>query len=59
MNKLYLGAFFVVSLCLALTPVAFGSDITGEVLGSQGPVAGAQITVTDSGGNVVGQSNDQ
>jgi hypothetical protein len=56
----YIAAFFVASLCLALAPVAFCSDITGGVSGPQGPVAGAQITVTDSGGNVVGQaaSND-
>ena len=56
----YIAAFFVASLCLALAPVAFCSDITGGVSGPQGPVAGAQITVTDSGGKVVGQatSND-
>jgi hypothetical protein len=52
----YIAAFFVASLCLALAPVAFCSDITGGVSGPQGPVAGAQITVTDSGGNVAGQA---
>ncbi len=56
MNKLYVAAFFLASLCLAFAPVAFCSDITGEVHAPQGPVAGAQITVTDSGGNVVGQA---
>ncbi len=56
MNKLIVAAFSLAFLCLSLAPVAFCSDITGEVLGPQGPMAGAQVTVTDSGGNVVGQS---
>ncbi len=56
MNKPYIAAFFLALLWLALAPVAFCSDITGEVVGPQGPVAGAQITVTDSVGNVVGQA---
>jgi hypothetical protein len=56
MNKSHIAAFFFASLCLALAPVAFCSDVTGEVVGPQGPVAGAQVTVTDSGGGVVGQA---
>ena len=56
MNKSHITAFLLALLCVGLAPVAFCSDITGEVIGPQGPVAGAQITVTDSGGNVVGQA---
>jgi hypothetical protein len=56
MNKSHITAFFLALLCVGLARVAFCSDITGEVIGPQGPVAGAQITVTDSGGNVVGQA---
>ena len=56
MNKSYIAAFFLALLWLALAPVAFCSDITGKVRGPQGPVAGAQITVTGSGGDVVGQA---
>lgn len=56
MNKSIVAGFSVAFLCLALAPVAFSSDITGEVLGPQGPMAGAEVTVTDSGGNVAGQA---
>jgi hypothetical protein len=55
MNKSYITALFAALLWLAHTPVAFCSDVTGEVTGPKGPVAGAQVTVADSGGNVVGQ----
>ncbi|WP_428126078.1 carboxypeptidase-like regulatory domain-containing protein [Candidatus Binatus soli] len=55
MNKSYIGPSLLTFLCLALTPAAFCSDITGKVLGPQGPMTGAQITVTNSNGNVVGQ----
>ncbi len=56
MNKSYIAVFFLALLWLALAPVAFCSDMTGAVRGPQGPVAGAQITVTGSGGDVVGQA---
>ncbi len=56
MIKSFFAAFFLAFLWLALAPVAFCSDITGEVVGPQGPVAGAQVIVTDSGGSVVGQA---
>jgi hypothetical protein len=56
MNTSHIAAFLVVPLWLALAPVAFCSDLTGDVLGPNGAVAGAQVTVTDSGGNVVGQA---
>jgi len=55
MNKSYITALFATFLWLAHTPAAFCSDVTGEVSGPNGPVAGAQVTVADSGGNVVGQ----
>lgn len=55
MNKSYIGPSLLTFLCLALTPAAFCSDITGKVLGPQGPMTGVQITVTNSNGNVVGQ----
>jgi Carboxypeptidase regulatory-like domain len=55
MNKSNITALFAAVLWLAHTPAAFCSDVTGEVSGPNGPVAGAQVTVADSGGNVVGQ----
>ncbi len=55
MNKSIVAGFSIAFLCLTHAPVAFCSDITGEVLGPQGPMAGAEITVTDSSGNVAGQ----
>src|SRR5260370_42339769 len=55
MNKSYITALFAALLWVAHTPAAFCSDVTGEVSGPNGPVAGAQVTVADSGGNVVGQ----
>ena len=55
MKKSYITALFAASLWIANTTAAFCSDVTGEVSGPNGPVAGAQITVADSGGNVVGQ----
>jgi len=57
MNKSYIAAFFLASLCLALAPVAFCSDITGEVRDAQGnPEPGVQITCTDSSGKQVAQA---
>jgi hypothetical protein len=55
MNKSYITALFAALLWLAHTPAAFCTDVTGEVSGPNGPVAGAQVTVADSGGNVVGR----
>lgn len=55
MSKSFVAAFFLASLWLAHAPVAFCSDVTGEVVGPKGPVAGAQVTLTDAGGAVVGQ----
>lgn len=55
MIKSFFAAFFLAFLCLDYAP-ALCSDITGEVVGPQGPVAGTQVTVTDSGGSVVGQA---
>lgn len=59
-NKSYIAVCSLVSLCLSFTPVAFCSDLTGQVGGPSGPVGGAQVTVTDASGKVVGQgtSND-
>jgi Carboxypeptidase regulatory-like domain len=48
-------AALLASISLAMAPLANCSDVTGEVLGPKGPVGGAQVTVADSGGNVVGQ----
>jgi len=55
MNKSYITALFAAVLWIANSSVAFCSDVTGQVSGPKGPVAGAQVTVADSGGNVVGQ----
>jgi hypothetical protein len=54
-NRSYIAVCSMVSLCLCFTPVAFCSDLTGQVGGPGGPVAGAQVTVTDASGKVVGQ----
>ena len=54
-NKSYIAVCSLVSICLSFTPVAFCSDLTGQVGGPSGPVAGAQVTVTDASGKVVGQ----
>jgi len=55
MNKSYITALFAAFLWLAHTTAALCSDVTGQVSGPNGPLAGAQVTVADSGGNVVGR----
>lgn len=55
MNKSYITALFASVLWLSHTPAAFCSDVIGDVSGPNGPVAGAQVTVADSSGRVVGQ----
>ena len=54
-SKSYIVVGSLVSLCLSFTPVAFCSDLTGQVGGPSGPVAGAEVTVTDASGKVAGQ----
>lgn len=55
MHKSNIAAVFMASLWLGLSTAAFCSDVTGEVAGPNGPVAGAQVTLTDASGAVVGQ----
>ena len=55
MNKSHIMALLAAFLWLAHTTAALCGDVTGQVSGPNGPVAGAQVTVADSGGNVVGQ----
>jgi hypothetical protein len=50
-----IAALFLAFLWLALVPAAFCSDVTGHVSGPNGPVPGAQVTVADASGSVVGQ----
>jgi hypothetical protein len=54
-NKTYIAVCSLVSFCLSFTPLAFCSDLTGYVGGPSGALAGAQVTVTDGSGKVVGQ----
>jgi hypothetical protein len=55
LNKSYIAVCSLICVCLSFTPVAFCSDLTGQVGGPSGPVGGAQVTVTDASGKVVGQ----
>ena len=55
MRKSNIAVFTLASLWLALSTAAFCSDVTGEVIGPNGPIAGAQITLTDPNGAIVGQ----
>jgi hypothetical protein len=55
LRKSHIAVFTLASLWLALSTSAFCSDVTGEVVGPNGPVAGAQVTLTDANGAVVGQ----
>jgi len=54
-RKSNIAVFVVASLWLGLSTAAFCSDVTGEVVGPNGPVGGAQVTLTDASGAVVGQ----
>jgi hypothetical protein len=55
LRKSNIAVFTLASLWLALSTAAFCSDVTGEVVGPNGPIAGAQVTLTDPNGAVVGQ----
>jgi Carboxypeptidase regulatory-like domain len=55
MRKSSIAVFTLTALWLALSTAAFCSDVTGEVVGPNGPVAGAQVTLTDANGAVAGQ----
>jgi hypothetical protein len=55
LNKLHIVILFAASVALAFVPAAFCADLTGVVQGPNGPIAGVQVTVVNSGGNVVGQ----
>jgi carboxypeptidase family protein len=54
-NKSYIAVCSLVAFCLSFTPLAFCSDLTGYVGGPSGALSGAQVTVTDASGKVVGQ----
>ena len=56
MKKSNLSFLFLVLCLAALAMQAFCSDITGDVRGPQGPIAGVQIVVTDQTGKVVAQT---
>ncbi len=56
MNKSSTAALLLASLWLGLSTAAFCSDVTGEVAGPNGPVSGAEVTLTDANGAVVGQA---
>jgi hypothetical protein len=56
MQKLKLTLSLLLLMLPALARAAFCSEITGEVRGPHGPVAGAQIFMTDPTGKVVAET---